>query len=251
MFSVFFNLFDTFLYFGQSAMVPIHANLMPANATKYYDTRAKLKYDVWGYNRTMNKVVVAQFLSLDGVCQAPGGSDEDVDGGFPYGGWQMPYLEEGGEEAREQIDSVFTDMDAMLLGRKTYDIFASYWPYQDKTENPVAAVMNSVPIYVASHADTLNEWKGGDVTHLHDLATEINEAKQKTDKDIIVWGSGDLVQTLIREQLVDEFRLFVYPLILDTGKKLFRDDPPMQKLELMSSQASKNGVLALVYRVPK
>ncbi|MDB5176460.1 MAG: deaminase-reductase protein [Candidatus Saccharibacteria bacterium] len=205
----------------------------------------------------MRKVIVSQFLTLDGVAQAPGGPDEDTDSGFAYGGWQVPYF---GEDDSDTMSYVFDNMGAMLLGRKTYDIFADYWPHAGDGEQEligdndasIATLMNGVPIYVASHADTLKSWDNGDVTHLgDDLATEINALKQQDGKDIIVWGSGDLVQSLIRENLIDEYFLMIHPLVLGTGKKLFGDDIPKQDLELTSSKTSKSGVLVLTYSVKK
>jgi dihydrofolate reductase len=204
----------------------------------------------------MRKVIIAQFLTLDGVSQAPGGDKEDVEEGFAYGGWQMPYLAAAGEEADEIMARVFDNMGAMLLGRKTYDIFASYWPtagddpnLQDESGKSLTALMNSVPIYVASHADSVAEWKGGDVTQLKDIAKEINELKQQEGKDIVVWGSGNFAQTLMREGLVDEFALTIYPLVLGSGKKLFTDSSPKLDLELIYSKITSNGVIAATYRV--
>lgn len=204
----------------------------------------------------MRKVIIAQFLTLDGVSQAPGGREEDKEEGFPYGGWQMPYLAAAGAEADEIMSRIFDNMGAMLLGRKTYDIFASYWPHAgddpnlaDDSGKELTTLMNSVPIYVASHADTLNTWEGGDVTHLHDITKEITELKQQEGKDIIVWGSGDFAQALMREGLVDEFALTIYPLVLGTGKKLFTDSSPKLDLELIYSTTTTNGVIAATYRV--
>ena len=207
----------------------------------------------------MRKVIISQFLTLDGVSQAPGGDKEDIEEGFTYGGWQMPYFAGAGEEADEIMSPIFDNMGAMLLGRKTYDIFASYWPHAatndpnlaDENGQSLAAAMNSVPIYVASHADTINPWDGGDVTHLQNIVTEVNELKQQDGKDIIVWGSADFAQTLLREGLVDELALSIHPLILGSGKKLFPDSAPKLDLELVRSKITKNGIIAATYRVIK
>lgn len=201
----------------------------------------------------MRKIIVAQFLTLDGVAQAPGAKDEDLENGFKYGGWQVPFF---GDEDGEIMSYAFDNMGAMLLGRKTYDIFASYWPNVGKgqelvepDDTVIATIMNETPKYVASHADSLMEWENGNVTHLKDVAKEINELKQQDGKHIIVWGSGDFVQTLMREHLVDEYFLLVHPLVLGSGKKLFIDGSAKQDLELISSKTTKNGVLVLNYQV--
>jgi dihydrofolate reductase len=198
----------------------------------------------------MRKIIVSQFLTLDGVAQAPGGPDEDSEGGFAFGGWQMPYFEDAGEEAGEIMGPIFGNMGAILLGRKTYDIFSSFWPHQDQESDPAAKLINSVPIYVASHQDHIAEWKNGHVTQLGDnLTKELGDIKQQDGKDIVVWGSTDFVQTLIRENLIDEFYLIVHPLILGTGKKLFHDGLPKRELNLLSSKTTKNGVQVLSYAV--
>ena len=204
----------------------------------------------------MRKVIVAQFLTLDGVAQAPGGHEEDQESEFPYGGWQVPYMS---SEDGEIMSYVFDNMGAMLLGRKTYDIFADYWPHAgdgkqeliDEGDSSIAKLMNSVPIYVASRSDLAKEWDGSKVTRLQDVAKEVNELRQQDGKDIIVWGSGDFVQTLIKEDLVDEYFIQIHPLILGTGKKLFKDNLPKQELELVSSSLSKTGVITLTYRVKR
>ncbi len=204
----------------------------------------------------MRKVIVAQFLTLDGVSQAPGGRKEDKEAGFPYGGWQVPYMS---AEDGAVMAYVFDNMGAMLLGRKTYDIFADYWPHAgdgnqeliDEGDSSIATIMNSVPIYVASRSELAKQWDGSEVTHLQDIGREVNELRQQDGKDIIVWGSGDFVQTLIKEGLVDEYFIQIHPLILGTGKKLFHDGLPKQELELLSSQLTKSGVFSATYRVKR
>lgn len=201
----------------------------------------------------MRKVIVSQFLTLDGVSQAPGGREEDQEAGFAYGGWQVPYMN---PEDGQAMSYIFDNMGAMLLGRKTYDIFADYWPHAgdgeqelvDEEDASIATLMNGVPIYVASRAGTVKEWDGGDVTVIGaDLAREIDAMKQQDGKDIIVWGSADFVQTLISEKLVDEFFLMIHPLVLGTGKKFFKDGLPKQELNLESSSTLSSGVTVLTY----
>lgn len=206
----------------------------------------------------MRKLIIVQFLTLDGVSQAPGGKEEDPEGGFAYGGWQVPFFDDIGDV----MDYPFDNMGAMLLGRKTYDIFADYWPHAGDGEQEliseddasIAKLMNSVPIYVASHADTVKQWDNPAVTVTQlgaDLAKEITEIKQQDGKDIIVWGSADLVQSLMREGLIDEYYILIHPLILGTGKKLFPNGNIKQELELTASKTTKGGVVALTYSVKK
>lgn len=202
----------------------------------------------------MRKIIVAQFLTLDGVSQAPGGKEEDTEGGFTHGGWQVPFM---GAEDGEVMTPLFENMGAMLLGRKTYNIFASYWPNVGKGQDlvsqddtSIAELMNNTPIYVAAHTENIMDWPGGNITRLGaDLVAEINELKQQDGKDIIVWGSGDFTQTLMREKLIDEYFLMIHPLILGSGKKLFKEDSPYQELELTSSQTTKSSVFVATYRV--
>ncbi|MDB5183402.1 MAG: dihydrofolate reductase [Candidatus Saccharibacteria bacterium] len=207
----------------------------------------------------MRKLIIAQFLTLDGVSQAPGGPEEDTENEFKYGGWQIPYM---GEDDGNVMAQIFDNMGAMLLGRKTYDIFADYWPHAGDGEQEligeedasIAKLMNGVPIYVASHADAIKEWDNETtkVTHLGaDLATEINQIKQQDGKDIIVWGSGDLAQSLMEYGLVDEYFLMIYPLILGTGKKFFHDGFPKSELELKSSKTLSSGVFVGTYSTKK
>ena len=205
----------------------------------------------------MRKVIVSQFLTLDGVSQAPGGRDEDQEAGFAHGGWQVPYMS---PEDSDVMDPIFNNMGAMLLGRRTYDIFADYWPHAGDGEqeligeedSSIAKVMNSVPIYVASCGDSLKDWdhEGVKVTQVgKDLVTEINSLKQEDGKDIIIWGSADFAQTLMAEKLIDEFYLMIHPIVLGTGKKFFKDGLPKQDLELVSSRTLSSGVILAVYKL--
>lgn len=163
----------------------------------------------------MGIISVDLFITLDGVYQAPGGPEEDREGGFELGGWQGPYLdEESGEAIRAGIDR----MDALLLGRKTYDIFASYWPNQPD-DFPIAAKLNAVPKFVVSRSLTEPAWEG--TTALHEVA-DVAALKDRFD-EIHTIGSGDLTRSLLRANLVDRLNLFLYPLTLGSGKRLFAD----------------------------
>ena len=190
----------------------------------------------------MGKLVVTEFVTLDGVGQAPGGPDEDRESGFVHGGWQAPLVDEASGEAMFEQAST---MDALLLGRKTYDIFADYWPNAPE-EIPFTALLNRVPKYVASR--TLAEplaWSGSSVVS-GDLGAGIAEIKDRHD-EVHVIGSLDLTQTLLRLDLVDRLTLWVYPLLLGTGKKVFTDGIAPRALRLTDSKTYGKGTLQLTY----
>jgi dihydrofolate reductase len=192
----------------------------------------------------MSRVVVSTFLSLDGVMQAPGGSDEDRSGGFEHGGWQMPYFDEVGGQA---VGQGFATTDGLLLGRKTYEIFAAYWPNQP-ADDPFAAAMNGMQKYVASR--TLQEplqWSNSTLLK-GNVVEEVNKLKEQPGKDLQVIGSGEFAQTLIDNDLVDEYRLMVHPIVLGTGKRLFRDGSKKTALRLVDSTTTTTGVLILTYQ---
>jgi dihydrofolate reductase len=191
----------------------------------------------------MRKVRLNTFLTLDGVMQGPGGADEDLEGGFAHGGWQMPYFDEvGGSVVEEGI----TTSGGFLLGRKTYDIFAAYWP--QAADDDMAAAINGLPKYVAS--TTLQEpleWNNSTLLK-GDIAEEVNKLKQEPGKDLDVIGSGSFAQTLMKHDLVDEYRLMIHPIVLGTGKRLFDGGLPIRALELVDTKTTSTGVLILTYR---
>jgi len=191
----------------------------------------------------MRKIIVSTFLTLDGVMQAPGGPDEDPESGFPHGGWQKPTSD---DEVGEAIGGWYEDTDAMLLGRKTYDIFASYWPTAGP-DNPFTERMNSMRKYVASRTLTSLDWQNSELL-TGDTAEAVRRLKATEGRNINVVGSGDLAQTLMREDLVDEYRLTVHPVILGSGKRLFADGTIPTALEPVSVTASKGGTVLAVYR---
>jgi dihydrofolate reductase len=190
----------------------------------------------------MGKLIVTEFLTLDGVAQAPGGPDEDRDHGFTHGGWQAPLLdEESGSAVFEQA----RNMDALLLGRKTYEIFADYWPAAPE-EIPFTGLLNGVPKYVASR--TLSEpltWEGSTLL-TGDFAESIAAAKERHDR-VHVIGSLDLVQSLLRFGLVDRLNLWLYPLLLGSGKQVFGDGTVPTALRLTESHTYSSGTLQLTY----
>ena len=163
----------------------------------------------------MGILSVDLFITLDGVYQAPGGPDEDLEGGFELGGWQGAYSD---HETGEAIGAGIDRMDALLLGRKTYDIFAAYWPNRGE-DDPIAGTFNALPKFVVSRSLADPSWRG--TTALSDV-TEVASLKDQFN-DIHVIGSGDLVRSLLDADLVDRLNLFLYPLILGSGKRLFPD----------------------------
>jgi dihydrofolate reductase len=194
----------------------------------------------------MSTIVINTFLSLDGVAQAPGGADEDIDAGFTQGGWTVPYFT---EQVGAIIGPWHTGAGAFLLGRKTYDIFAGHWPHlpADHEDAPMAKVLNETPKYVAS--TTLREptWQNTSVLDA-DLVTAVTKLKEQVTGEIQVLGSIDLAQSLIEHDLIDEFRLSVFPVVLGTGKRLFGDGAIPTGLELVSTQTTDSGVVGCVYR---
>ncbi|WP_405759617.1 dihydrofolate reductase family protein [Streptomyces sp. NBC_01420] len=191
----------------------------------------------------MRKIIVSTFLTLDGVMQAPGGPDEDPESGFPHGGWQKPTSD---EEVGEAISGWYEDTDAMLLGRKTYDIFAGYWPTADPAE-PFTERMNGMHKYVASRTLTSVDWQNSTLL-TGDTAEAVRRLKETEGRNINVVGSGDLAQTLMRENLVDEYRLTIHPVILGSGKRLFADGTVPTALEPVSVTGTKGGTVLAVYR---
>ncbi|GAA1756604.1 dihydrofolate reductase family protein [Kocuria aegyptia] len=189
----------------------------------------------------MGIVQVDLFLTLDGVYQAPGGPDEDRAGGFEFGGWQGAYFD---AESGESIGGGLQRLDALLLGRRTYDIFAGYWPDRGGAD-PIAVKLNAVPKFVASRTLTDPSWEG--TTVLTDVATEVRALKDRFD-EVHVIGSGDLVRSLLEEDLVDRLNLFLYPLILGSGKRVFGDGTVPAAFNLVQPpRAFPKGAISLVY----
>jgi dihydrofolate reductase len=190
----------------------------------------------------MGVLVVTEFVTLDGVAQAPGAPDEDREGGFAHGGWQAPLLD---EEAGDAVFEQAKTMSALLLGRKTYEIFAGYWPSAPQ-DMPFTALLNNVPKYVASR--TLSgplSWNGSSLL-AGDLEESVAEVLERHD-EVHVIGSLDLVQSLLRIGLVDRMSLWVYPLLLGTGKKVFGGGAAPTALRLTESTTYQNGTIHLVY----
>lgn len=186
----------------------------------------------------MRKLIVAEHISLDGVMQAPGGPEEDPSGGFRLGGWITPYADKGIGQA---LQDLFAQPFELLLGRRTYDIWAAYWP-RVPAGNFIADLFNSVPKHVATHrADTL-DWQNSHALK-GDLVDAIRALKHKDGANLLAWGSGDLLHQLFAAGLVDELLLLVYPVVLGRGKRLFDDNAQASAFALSHSTSTPTGVL--------
>jgi dihydrofolate reductase len=190
----------------------------------------------------MRKLVVDTFVTLDGVMQAPGSSDEDREGGFAQGGWVIPHFD---EQLGAHMVELVQRAGALLLGRKTYDIFAAAWPNMPG-DDPIAAVYNRIPKYVASRSPWTLEWANSHQLGA-DIAGEVAKLKEVDGGEIQVAGSSELLQTLLRSDLVDEFHLIVFPAIAGSGKRLFGDGAIPRGLSLKSIETTANGVVIQVY----
>ena len=192
----------------------------------------------------MRNVVVNEFVSLDGVAQAPGAEDEDTSGGFQHGGWSMQYMD---EPAMTSVLGAINEAGAYLLGRRTYDIFASYWPNAPEEEQVIAEPLNTKPKYVVSRTleDPL-EWQNSSVLQ-GDVADGVTALKQEDGGDIHVIGSLDLLKSLLEHDLVDEFRLMIDPVAVGGGKRLFPDDGELRQFRLAASQATTTGAILATY----
>lgn len=192
---------------------------------------------------TMRKIIVLSFITLDGVMQAPGGPGEDTSGGFEYGGWTVPYFDDfSGQVIDEQTGHPFD----LLLGRKTYDIFAGYWPHQDESTTPFARKFNKARKYVASHSLIKLDWNNS-VLLQEDIVEEIKKLKAEDGPELQVYGSGDFIQTLLKNDLVDELWLKIFPVTLGMGKRLFTDGGIPAAFKLTDSKVSPKGVIIANY----
>jgi len=187
----------------------------------------------------MRKVIVLEHLSLDGVIQAPGGPEEDTSGGFAYGGWIAPYSDEMlGTALRKQMNLPFD----LLLGRTTFDIWEPYWP----EHGDIWPGVNTATKYVASNTRTASEWQTS-VFLSGDIAQKVSAIKQQPGPDLHVWGSGNLLQTLIKHDLVDTFWLMIYPVTLGSGKRLFADGTIPAAFQVTEGTVTPGGVIVVSY----
>jgi dihydrofolate reductase len=191
----------------------------------------------------MRKIIVLSFISLDGVMQAPGGPEEDTSDGFEYGGWTVPLSDEFSEKLMgEQMSMPFD----LLLGRKTYDIFAGYWPKQDPA-GPVADPFNAATKYVVSHSSPELTWDKS-VLIDGDVATKLKALKEQDGPILQVHGSGNMIQTLLQNDLVDELWLKIFPVTLGKGKRLFAEGTAPAAFELIKSEVTPSGVIFANYK---
>jgi dihydrofolate reductase len=193
----------------------------------------------------MRKITAATFVSLDGVMQAPGGPEEDPTGGFKFGGWTFPYFDEA---LGTSMGEIFEKPFDLLLGRKTYDIFAAYWPqYKGGPDAPIAEAFNKVTKYVASRSKRKFDWNNSQWLG-EDTVASLKKIKAGDGPDLLIQGSGDLIQTLLKHGLIDEFTVLVFPVLLGKGKRLFAEGTVPFALKLVKSQSYPTGVIVATYR---
>jgi dihydrofolate reductase len=192
----------------------------------------------------MRKIIVSAFISLDGVMQAPGGPEEDTTGGFKFGGWTFPHFDPALGGAMGEI---FGKPFDLLLGRKTYDIFAAYWPHVTDQNDPIAGPFNRVTKYVASRSAPNLSWQNSQWLGT-DTVASLRQLKAGDGPDLLVQGSSDLLQTLWSSNLVDEFTVLTFPLVLGAGKRLFGGGATPGGLKLVKSHSSPTGVIVATYR---
>jgi dihydrofolate reductase len=195
------------------------------------------------------RIILSDFISLDGVVQAPGGEGEDSDGGFRHGGWSMRYFDE--EAMGSAIDEVMSQTEALLFGRRTWEVMASAWP--ERAGDPFADQMNAIPKYVVSRTLSADEassrWNNTTLLEGGDAIASIRELRDRDgDGGIQIWGSASLARQLVENDLVDEYRLMLEPILLGGGKSIFPTDGEARPLELVSVTQAKTGVLICAYR---
>jgi dihydrofolate reductase len=192
----------------------------------------------------MRKVIANEFMSLDGVVQAPGGAEEDTSGGFEHGGWHLRYFD---DLSQKWVLESIVEAGGFLLGRRTYEIFAAYWPKAPEEEQVIAQPLNTKPKYVATTTLTEPlEWQNSTMLQ-GDVAEAVAALKQEDGADVHVIGSAELVRTLVEQGLVDEFRLMIDPLLLGGGKRIFRDDGSLRLLRLVHSEVTTTGAILATY----
>ncbi|MGK5628269.1 dihydrofolate reductase family protein [Streptomyces sp. URMC 123] len=192
----------------------------------------------------MARVTLTTFLSLDGIMQAPGGPEEDREGGFPYGGWLVPYAD---EDMARLVADWFAEADGFLLGRRTYEIFAAHWPHFTDENDPIASRLNALPKYVASTTLDRLEWHNSTLLG-DDVPAAVAELRKRPGRELQIHGSGALARSLMERDLIDEYRLWIYPVVLGTGKRLFADGAVPTAFELLDTVTTGAGVAIQVYR---
>lgn len=191
----------------------------------------------------MREIVAATFLSLDGVMQAPGGPEEDPTGGFKLGGWIVNY---GDEVSHQAVGDIFAEPFDLLLGRRTYEIFAAHWPFT-QDDAPIADAFNRATKYVASRRGVALDWQNS-VSLGDDVVARLTVLKREDGPRLLIQGSGNLIQTLLRHDLIDEIKLMIFPLVLGGGKRLFGDGAMPAAMRLIDGKVSPSGVVIGRYR---
>jgi dihydrofolate reductase len=188
----------------------------------------------------MRKIIVTTFMTMDGVLQSPGGKDEDTTGGFKWGGWQFAY---GDEEVGKAVTKIMSGSFDLLLGRRTYEIFSAYWPYQ---HDAIAEKFNAIDKYVVATTAIDTSWEKT-ILIKQDVVNELKNLKQTDGPDLLVWGSSQLIQTLFANHLVDVLHTLTYPITLGKGKKLFREGTAAQEWKVTGALISPTGVVIASY----
>ncbi len=191
----------------------------------------------------MAELTITTFLTLDGVMQAPGAPNEDTSGDFTHGGWVVPLAD---VDMGLIMSAIFMKADAFLLGRTTYDIFSAYWPKVTDPYDPIASALNALPKFVASRTQNTFTWNAS--SHIRGIKKEIVELKERFPREVQVHGSCGLAQMLIENDLIDEYRLLTFPVLLGTGRRLFGVGTVPTTLKLVSSRTTNTGVVFNVYR---
>ncbi|MGI8529477.1 MAG: dihydrofolate reductase family protein [Geodermatophilaceae bacterium] len=192
------------------------------------------------------RIILSEFMSLDGVVQAPGGPEEDTEGGFSHGGWSMPYFDP--EVMGPVLDEVMTTTEALLFGRRTWQTMAAAWP--GRAGDPFADRINEIPKHVASRTLTQADltWSGSTLLPPDDAIAAVRELRERDGNGLQVWGSASLAAQLVEHDLVDEYRLMIEPVLLGGGKRVFPADGQVRPLELVSTTTATTGVLICTYR---
>jgi len=190
----------------------------------------------------MRRMVALEYVSVDGVMQAPGHAGQDPDDGFARGGWTGPFM----DDHRRYVGEALSAMGALLLGRITYEIWARYWPTVTDPDDEIALMLNTVPKYLAT--TTMREGSLSETTVIDDVPGQVGELKRQPGKDIFVMGSSGLAQSLIGDRLIDEYRLMIHPVVLGTGKRLFREGAPAGARRFVDAVTTTSGLVTLTYQ---